>query len=172
MGGDSNCVDVLNNTLLFIIKMLNKHDIQNWFVGYGTLLGIVRENSCINGDDDVDIIMHIDNYDIILKLLIDNDFEICYYGIGDSKHIIKTNPRIGYCSIDFYMANIDATGNFRDTWENVLWSKCYNNDKQLIEYNWNNEKLYLPHNYTHIVVVVKLAVNKFVITAYPIVQER
>lgn len=26
----------------------------------------------------------------------------------------------------------------------------------------------LPHNYTHIVVVVKLAINKFVITAYPI----
>ncbi|MEW6097055.1 MAG: hypothetical protein AB1567_11125 [bacterium] len=26
----------------------------------------------------------------------------------------------------------------------------------------------LPYNYTHIVVVVKLAINKFVITAYPI----
>ncbi len=27
---------------------------------------------------------------------------------------------------------------------------------------------YLPHNYTHVVVIVKLATNKFVITAYPI----
>lgn len=30
----------------------------------------------------------------------------------------------------------------------------------------------LPHNYTHIVVVVKLAINNFVITAYPIVREQ
>jgi len=30
----------------------------------------------------------------------------------------------------------------------------------------------LPHNYTHIVVVVKLAKNKFVITAYPIAKTR
>lgn len=26
----------------------------------------------------------------------------------------------------------------------------------------------LPHNYTHIVVIVKLAINNFIITAYPI----
>jgi len=30
----------------------------------------------------------------------------------------------------------------------------------------------LPHNYTHIVVVVKLAIKKFVITAYPIAKKR
>lgn len=30
----------------------------------------------------------------------------------------------------------------------------------------------LPHNYTHIIVVVKIARNKFVITAYPVAQKR
>lgn len=30
----------------------------------------------------------------------------------------------------------------------------------------------LPHNYTHINVVVKLGLNKFVVTAYPIAKKR
>ena len=30
----------------------------------------------------------------------------------------------------------------------------------------------LPHNYTHIVVIVKLAINNFVITSYPIAEKQ
>ena len=58
----------LNKTLLFLITLLNDNNIKNWFVCYGTLLGLVRENSFI--DNDIDIITEKINYDIIKKILI------------------------------------------------------------------------------------------------------
>ena len=68
---------------------------KNWFVCYGTLLGLVRENSCI--DDDIDIIIEKSNYDIIKKILIENNFDLDYsFGIKDSKHIIKTKSTSEY----------------------------------------------------------------------------
>ena len=57
MAGDKNNRSLLNHTLMFIVKLLNDNNVSNWFIGYGTLLGIIRENSCIAGDDDVDIII-------------------------------------------------------------------------------------------------------------------
>ena len=147
MAGNSNDKELLNNTLLFIIKLLNQNNIPNWFIGYGTLLVIIRENSCIDGDDDVDIVMDHNNYDIVKQLLIDNGITLEYgYGIRNSKYIIKTKPTDKYCSVDFYMAILDK-GNFNDIWEKVLWTNCYNDNNVLIKYNWNNETLYLPNNY-------------------------
>lgn len=146
----------LNNTLLFIIKLLNTHNIKGWFIGYGTLLGIVREDSCIDGDDDVDIIINIENYDKIKQILIDNNIELEYgYGINNSKNIIKTKNTNDYCSVDFYMATPDKYGNYLDLWENVIWSNCYNNENKFIEYIWNDEILYLPNNY------IQKLINKY-----------
>ncbi len=45
----------LNDTLEVIVKKFHERGIKNWFISYGTLLGIVREQSCIDGDDDIDI---------------------------------------------------------------------------------------------------------------------
>ena len=149
MVGSKKSKDKLNNTLLFVIDLLNNNNIKNWFVAYGTLLGIIRENSCIEGDNDIDIICNIDDYDKIKKILIDNGFIICYgYGIRKSRNILKTNESNIYSTIDFYMAKIDDKGNFNDNWERVVWSNCYiDKDKNLIEHTWNNKKLYLPNNY-------------------------
>lgn len=147
MAGKKNSVNKLNNTLLFIIKLLNDNNIKNWFIGYGTLLGIIRENSCINNDDDIDIICDRKNYNQVKKLLIDNNFLIEYgYGIRNNTNILKTKDRQEYCSIDFYMANVDINGNFNDTWERVVWSNCYL-DNKLIEYEWKDNILYIPNNY-------------------------
>ncbi len=149
MAGKKINQEILNNTLIFIINMLNKHNIKNWFIGYGTLLGIIRENSCINGDDDIDIITDENNYDIIKQLLIENNIEIEYgYNIGiGCKDILKTVGKDNYCTVDFYMAVIDEKGNFNDKREKVIWSECYNEKKELLEYIWNGNILYLPFNY-------------------------
>lgn len=149
LGGDGKGTskEKLNKTLEFFSNLLNKNSINDWFIGYGTLLGIIRENSCIDGDDDVDIIINKIYYDKIKSLLIDNDFEIEYgYGINDSKDILKTKEREDYSSIDFYMAEVDNNGNFNDKWEDVIWSNCYYN-KKLIKYNWNNLEIQIPNNY-------------------------
>ena len=67
--------EILNKTLLTIVTLLNDNNIKKWFVCYGTLLGLVRENSCIDNDDDIDIIIHKSNYDIVRKILIENNFK-------------------------------------------------------------------------------------------------
>ncbi len=148
MSGEKTDKLLLNKTLIFIIKLLNDNNIMNWFIGYGTLLGIIRENSCIDGDDDIDIIIDKSNYHVIKKLLIKNHIIIEYgYGIGKSKNILKTKKNNEYCSVDFYMASVDAKGNFNDTWENVIWSECYNENNELISHWWKGNIMYLPFNY-------------------------
>lgn len=137
----------LNDTLMFVVNLLNENNIQNWFISYGTLLGIIRNNSCIDRDDDIDIIVHDIYYDKIKEILTKNNIQTTKdYGIGESKLIIKTNITKEYCSIDFYMTTISQEGNFFDEWNNILWTKCYGTDNKLIEYDWNNHKLYLPFN--------------------------
>ena len=148
MVGKKNNKITLNKTLMYIIKLLNDNNIMNWFIGYGTLLGIIRENSCIDGDDDSDIIIEKSNYDVVKKILIENDFKIEYgYGINKSRDILKTKENNDYCSVDFYMSSMDEKGNFNDTWENVTWSECYNENNELIQHIWNENMLYLPFNY-------------------------
>ena len=143
-GGNLNSKEKLNKTLLTIIKILNDNNIKNWFVGYGTLLGIVRENSCIEGDDDNDIICDINNYDKVKLILAKNGFTFQDRG---SKYILKTNETDSYSSVDFYMSEVDNVGNFKDNWEHVTWSNCYTSDTKLIEYQWNGSILYLPNNF-------------------------
>ena len=70
MAGDQFSSNILDNTLQKIVSLLFKNKIYYWFIGYGTLLGIVRNNSCINNDDDIDIIIDIIHYDELLILLL------------------------------------------------------------------------------------------------------
>jgi hypothetical protein len=147
-GDETNTKIKLNNTLLFIITILINNNIHDWFLGYGTLLGIIRENSCIENDDDIDIITNNKNYNKIKELLEKNGFVLEYeYGIKDSKNILKTQSSIEYSSVDFYMATVDDLGNFKDTWECVTWSNCYIKSNDLIKYIWNNHLVYLPNNF-------------------------
>ena len=62
MVGKKQTSEKLNNTLTEIVKILNANNIANWFIGYGTLLGIVRNRACINNDDDIDILIDKENY--------------------------------------------------------------------------------------------------------------
>ncbi len=148
MAGNKCSKDFLNKTLLFIVKLLIENNITDWFIGYGTLLGVVRENSCIDQDDDIDIIIHNIHYDVLKKCLQEHGFVFEYgYDIGNSTKILKTKQSQNFASIDFYMASIDNKGNFHDEWEGVHWSNCYDESKQLIQRSWNNVTLNLPNNY-------------------------
>lgn len=142
--GNSNSQDKLNNTLIKITNLLNENNIYDWFIAYGTLLGIVRENSCIDNDDDIDIIVNIKDKDKIHNILKNQGFTL---NENTCDKLIKTNETDKYTSVDFYLSEVDNKGNFKDIWENVLWSNCYNSEQKLIIYKWKTTDLHLPNNY-------------------------
>jgi phosphorylcholine metabolism protein LicD len=78
MVGVKNSKEKLNTTLAFIAELLNQNDIYNWFVAYGTLLGIVRGNSCIANDDDVDFVCNVVDYEKIKEMLQKSRLEFDY----------------------------------------------------------------------------------------------
>lgn len=154
MTGLKKSSEVLNNTLSFIIKLLNDNKIDRWFVCYGTLLGLVRENSCIDKDDDVDIIIHKDSYDDLKKILNFNNIPIEYgYCIGSSRNIIKTKNTDKYATIDIYMADFNVEDVY-DRWNRLNIANCFlDKEKQtFIEKEWNGQTLYYPNNYERILI--------------------
>ena len=148
MAGTKETSEKLNRTLLFFITLLNNNNIKNWFVCYGTLLGLVRENSCIDNDDDIDVIIEKSNYDIIKKLLIENNFEFEY--LFGSKHIIKTKSTSYYSSIDIYMGCYDDNKNVKDLWNKLTIKDCFLDIETFIEKKWNGQNIYYPNNYERI----------------------
>lgn len=152
MAGTKQTSEKLNKTLLFLITLLNDNNIKNWFVCYGTLLGLVRENSCIDNDDDIDIIIEKGNYDIIKKILIDNNFKLDYnFGINDSKYIIKTHATSDYSSIDIYFGDYNNK-NVKDLWNKLTIKDCFldTDNKTFIEKKWNGQNIFFPNNYERI----------------------
>ena len=153
MSGKKETSEKLNKTLLFLITLLNNNNIKEWFVCYGTLLGLVRENSCIDNDDDIDIIIEKSNYDIVKKILIENNFKLTYnYGINNSKYIIKTNSTSDYSSIDIYMGEYNK--NIKDLWNKLTINDCFldTENKTFIEKKWNGQNIYYPNNYEKILI--------------------
>ena len=154
MAGKKETSEKLNKTLLFLISLLNNNNIKEWFVCYGTLLGLVRENSCIDNDDDIDIIIEKSNYDIIKKILIENNFELNYnHGIKNSKNIIKTKATSDYSSIDIYMGDYNNK-NVKDLWNRLTINDCFldTENKTFIEKKWNGQTIYYPNNYERILI--------------------
>lgn len=155
MAGTKETSEKLNKTLLFLITLLNNNNIKNWFVCYGTLLGLVRENSCIDNDDDIDIIIEKSNYDIIKKILIENNFKLEYgYGIEKRKlYIIKTKSSSDYSSIDIYMGDY-SNENVTDLWNKLTIKQCFldTENKTFIEKKWNGQNIYYPNNYERILI--------------------
>ena len=150
MAGKKQTSKKLNRTLLFLITLLNDNNIKNWFVCYGTLLGLVRENSCIDKDDDIDIIIEKSNYDIVKKILIENNFEFVY---ENRKHIIKTKDTSDYSSIDIYMGDY-INKDVKDLWNKLTIKDCFldTENKTFIEKKWNEQNIYYPNNYERILI--------------------
>lgn len=150
MAGNTQPQEKLNHTLKYITALLKRHKIANWFIGYGTLLGVVRSGSCIDHDDDVDIVCDKNDFDTIHTILLENHLAVTYgHTIGDSRNIIKTVDTPTLSSIDFYCATVDDDGNFADEWEGVVWSNCFiPNTRTLWQLHWRDTTLQLPHNHT------------------------
>ena len=155
MTGIKETSQKLNKTLSFIITLLNNNNIGNWFICYGTLLGLVRENSCIENDDDVDIIININDYEIVAKILIENNFYLDHVPWQqrpfDTDKIIKTIASDDYASIDIYSGDFKDDSVF-DLWNGLNIKDCYfdKDNKTFIEKQWNGQTIYYPNNYERI----------------------
>ena len=124
----------LNKTLQLVATLLT--DIPEWFIAYGTLLGITRNNSCIDKDDDVDIICNIKTRSVIMDLFTQYGFKIQY----PSDTVFQLYHK-DYCLIDFYCCTV-KNGTYKDKHENVIWKNCYPLQKK----KWKDVVLYLPNN--------------------------
>ena len=85
MGGSPKSIKQLQKLYSYFIKILLKHNID-FILFYGTVLGIVRENDFIYGDDDIDVIIDKKYYNKILKI-ISNLFPTC----ASSNRFSKSN---------------------------------------------------------------------------------
>ena len=139
MGGKIFSDTQLNNILTKIIEILIKYEIPDWFIAYGTLLGIIRNNSCINNDDDIDIIIDINQKEKIYKIISDYNYKT----IVNNKTVCKIEIIQDQPTVDFYFSTVNIKDEFHDTWNKLIWTDV----KPFITKEWNNVILVLPNNY-------------------------
>lgn len=143
MAGPPQKSDKLNHTLKFIVNLLRENNIDDWFVSYGTLLGLTREGSCIDGDDDIDICINKKHWQKVYDL--GSELNMLYERYVNENIIILKNTK-NYTQIDFYCCEVNEQGDFIDTWEGVVWSNCYDSDKKLIQIDFEDIKINTPLN--------------------------
>jgi phosphorylcholine metabolism protein LicD len=136
-GGPPQQTMLLNKTLVYIVSLLTKYQLTEWFIGYGTLLGIVRNNSCINGDDDIDIIINRKYKSILHQIAEENNFKITL-----QKPYFLRFDHPDYAPIDFYLAKVHHN-EFMDTWENAKWTNVY----PFIKKKWKGVTLQIPNQH-------------------------
>lgn len=153
MAGKPQNKEKLNTTLEKVCNILHKEGIEDWCIMYGTLLGIVRGGECIEGDDDIDIIINYE-YSVLKALFEEYDFRFeCGKGRGrrfrTTKHILKTKPTNLLSSVDFYIADVNQEGTFNVRWMRNKISNCYVdlNKKTFVEKKWKSTTLHLPNDY-------------------------
>ena len=118
MSGINTDKEKLNLTLEKVCSILHKNDINDWFIVFGTLLGIVRENSCIEGDDDLDIMINCDYQTLRSTFEREGFIFTSKYGIKNPDTILKTEPCDKYASFDFYMSSVEGK-NYFSQWQNI-----------------------------------------------------
>jgi hypothetical protein len=92
----------LNNTLEKVCEILNKHNIHDWFISFGTLLGIIRENSRIESQMLPHItITNCDNYYVPIWVseinnLINQDKDFIYWDCVHDHKNSNSDRTCGY----------------------------------------------------------------------------
>ena len=143
MAGIYTDKEKLNRTLEKVCNILNENNINDWFIMFGTLLGIIRENSCIQGDDDLDIMINCDYQKLRSTFEKESFIFTSDYGIQNPDTILKTEPCDRYGSIDFYMCDVNEYGDFYTPWHRVKSRES----KPFIAKEWRSTTLNLPNGY-------------------------
>lgn len=152
MAGLSDNKEKLNTTLEQVANILNSNGIKNWFVMYGTLLGIHRDGSCIEGDDDIDIIINFD-YDVLKTILEKEGFDFTQkYGIGTSKDILKTEQTKELSSVDFYISKFLDNNTISVPHQRHILKNCFTESNTFVEHKFHSSIVYLPNDYENKII--------------------
>jgi len=123
--------------LIDTAEVLDRHNISFW-AAFGTLLGLVRGDSPIEGDHDSDIAVHEDDEEKIVDLYLNpRPFELKGLLLGrascDMMSLVRWDKEHKFCSyIDIYF--------FRRKIPNWLMCSCYSIDEWRIENMWQMRK--------------------------------
>lgn len=144
MSGKETDVEKLNHTLERVVDILHTEKLSDWCIMYGTLLGIVREDGCIDGDNDIDIIINC-KYEKIKTIFEKYNFK----RQDENPFIFKTLPSEEYSSVDFYISKVNDDGVWDVTWNRNKISNCYVDlhKRTFIEKKWRSTILHLPNDY-------------------------
>tara|TARA_B100001540_G_C15709570_1_gene597885 strand:- start:32 stop:787 length:756 start_codon:yes stop_codon:yes gene_type:complete len=143
--------------LISIANILSKDE---YFVFYGTLLGLVRENDIIDNDDDIDILVDIKNRDKVINKIEKSNLEIDYSNPYNNTPFFLQVSNIlenikSYIDVYFYenYDNLDylvERANFHQRWNDP--SQSLHIPKKLIfptkQEIFFNTKISLPHENT------------------------
>jgi len=155
MAGTKTDKEKLNHTLEVVANILHKENINDWFIMFGTLLGIVREDECIEGDDDLDIMINCD-YQQLRNAFEKRGFIFTSkFGINNSKTILKSEPTEEFGSFDFYFCEVDEIQNWNMYWcGHTIITTPYKDLKQKTfnTKQWRSTTLNLPHNYINKII--------------------
>ena len=137
MAGRSEPASRLNTTLKKAIEFCNDLDTDNWFIMYGTLLGVARNRSCIEGDDDVDIFISYD-FEQLKSKVVDAGFTLSRF--TSPKGMVKTNHTDQYASIDFYMCSVTD-----DDWY-TPWERTWLRKVDIKQMDFQGVPVNVPNN--------------------------
>jgi len=145
MTGIARSTAQLDKSLKFVCNRLQTFGLKNWFVGYGTLLGIVRDGHCIDCDDDLDIVIDVKEVnqirDLVSALSNSHNYETLIDKKGKFLQIANHESQI-----DFYFCEVDKQGNFFDLHEKVTWTKCFDNNGTIPIIDWEGVRLNVPQD--------------------------
>jgi len=138
MTGSRSSAQDLNSILQKLLTYLQEYQIRNWFISYGTLLGIIRNNSCIDQDDDVDIIIDQSEKEKLERLIHEKGIRYAIKKPDIFKIVVEAQKP----TVDLYISTMKNENDYHDTWNKVIWSNC----RPISQREWNGTLLQLPHD--------------------------
>lgn len=126
---------LIQNYLLYLLENFDKICRENnlkYFLRGGSLLGAIRHSGFIPWDDDIDIGMMRNDFDKLVKVLADTDFEISYYFNNTSR---KWN-----CQLPRFVHKYNGIRVFIDIFAFDYTEK--NEEDAILEYNQKRDVLW------------------------------
>jgi len=100
------------SNLVFFSKLLINVE---YFIFFGTLLGITREGRLIDGDDDIDFYVNLNNRDQLIKDLKNNHIDVdLLLSVNKNKYFLQIKRLVNkeVLIVDFYFYECDVEKNF------------------------------------------------------------